>query len=92
MFIATFNNISVIGGGNRSTRRKPPTCRRSLTNSYIMLYRVYLVLAGFEPTTLHQAWTHFKSSMCSVYKEGHPVYEKLRSMISLHKPDNTDVN
>ena len=36
---ATFNNISVIlwwsvliGGGNRSTQRKPPTCRKSLTN------------------------------------------------------------
>jgi hypothetical protein len=38
-FIAIFNNISVfftavnfIGGGNRSTRRKPPTYRKSLTN------------------------------------------------------------
>jgi hypothetical protein len=36
---ATFNNISVIsfqsvfnGGGNRSTQRKPLTCRKSLTN------------------------------------------------------------
>ena len=39
VFHATFNNISVyiedvsfIGGGNRSTRRKPMTCRKSLTN------------------------------------------------------------
>jgi hypothetical protein len=37
VFIAIFNNISVIlwravGGGNRSTRRKPLTCRKSLTN------------------------------------------------------------
>ena len=30
---ATFNNISVkIGGGNWSTRRKPLTCRKLLTN------------------------------------------------------------
>jgi hypothetical protein len=29
VFNATFNNISVIGGGNR---RKPPSCRKSLTN------------------------------------------------------------
>jgi hypothetical protein len=35
---ATFNSISVIswvsfiGGGNRRTRRKPLTCRKSLTN------------------------------------------------------------
>jgi len=38
VFNATFNNISVIswlsfiGGGNWSTRRKQPTCRKSLTN------------------------------------------------------------
>jgi hypothetical protein len=37
VFNATFNNISVIvavsfiGGGNLSTRRKPPTCHKSLT-------------------------------------------------------------
>jgi len=36
---ATYTNIlviyladSFIGGGNRSTRRKPPTCRKSLAN------------------------------------------------------------
>ena len=28
--------VSFIGGGNRSTRRKPPPCRKSMTN--IMLY------------------------------------------------------
>jgi hypothetical protein len=39
MFNATFNNISAIivaisfiGGGNRNTRRIPPTCRKSLAN------------------------------------------------------------
>ena len=39
VFNATFNNISVIswrsvllGGGNRTTRRIRPTCRKSLTN------------------------------------------------------------
>ena len=35
VFNATFNNISVvysfIGGGDQSTQRKPPTCRKSLT-------------------------------------------------------------
>ena len=35
------------GGGNW---RKPPTCRKSLTNC--MLYRVHLAWAGFEHTTL----------------------------------------
>ena len=39
VFNTTFNNISVISwrsvlfhGGNRRTQRKPPTCRKSLTN------------------------------------------------------------
>jgi hypothetical protein len=40
VFNASFNNISVIlwrsviGGGNRSTERKPPTCHKSLTKLY----------------------------------------------------------
>jgi hypothetical protein len=51
---ATFNNISVISwrcfiGGNQ---RKPPTCRNSLTNYHIMLYRLHLGCARFELTTL----------------------------------------
>jgi hypothetical protein len=40
VFNATIDNISVIswmsiliiGGGNRITQRKPPTCRKALTN------------------------------------------------------------
>jgi len=37
--------VSFIGGGNRSIRRKPPTCRKFLTNFYhIMLYRVHLAM------------------------------------------------
>jgi hypothetical protein len=41
VFNATFNNISIInivavgliGGGHQSSRRKPPTCRKSLINT-----------------------------------------------------------
>jgi hypothetical protein len=36
--------IFQIGGGNRSTWRKPLTCRKSLTN----LYRAHLTCAGFH--------------------------------------------
>ena len=42
--------VSFVGGGNQSTRRKPPSCHKSLTNFYhIMLYTS--PWSGFEPTT-----------------------------------------
>ena len=52
----TFNNcfsyimmVSFIGGGNWSTRRKPPTCRKSLTKLYtIILYRAHLIMSGIR--------------------------------------------
>jgi hypothetical protein len=37
----------------KSTRTKPLTCLKSVTNFYhITLYRVHLARAGFEPSTL----------------------------------------
>jgi hypothetical protein len=53
---ATFNNIvavSVVVGGNRSTRRKPPICRKSLTN--------FITLCYIEYTS---QWAVFKLTTC----------------------------
>jgi len=45
--------ISFIGGGNRSTRRIPPTCFKFTDKLYhIILNRVYFAWTGFELTTL----------------------------------------
>ena len=59
IFFAIFNNISVIScrsvllvGRNRSTRRKPPTCRKSLTDYITYCIESTLSIAAFELTTL----------------------------------------
>ena len=45
--------VSFIGGGNWSTRRKPPTCRKSLTNFITLCCIGYTSpWAGFKLTTL----------------------------------------
>ena len=43
--------VSFIGGGNRSTRRKPSTCRKSLTLTYCCIDNISPG-TGFELTTL----------------------------------------
>jgi hypothetical protein len=62
VFNATFNIISVlnivsvsfIGGGNRSTRRKHPTCRKSLKSNNIKSNntKLYMCIQYFKITGL----------------------------------------
>ena len=44
--------VSFIGGGKRSTWRKPLTCRKSLTNYHIMLCRVHLAMSKIRTHTV----------------------------------------
>jgi hypothetical protein len=49
--------VSVIGGGNRSTRKKPPTCRKSLDVLYYCLKRPCKIVFIHKKTinkTTHQ--------------------------------------
>jgi len=48
-------SLSFIGGGNWSTQRKPPTCRKSLKLYCIMLYRVHLAMNGIR---CERHWLH----------------------------------
>ena len=56
-FLQYFSYImaDIIGGGNRSMRRKPPTCRKSLTNLITLSCIEYTSpLTGFELTVIAQ--------------------------------------
>ena len=53
--------VSFIDGGNQSTRRKRPICRKSLTNCHIILYRVHLVMYRIMIISQHR-W-HKKSTL-----------------------------
>ena len=53
--------VSVIGGGNRSTRRKPPTCHKSLTN-----FIIYCCIEYISP------WVEFEFITLVVLAFEHP--------------------
>jgi len=59
VFNTTFNNISGISwrGGNR---RKPPTCRKSMTNFITYLYPVHLTINGIQTHNVSgdRHWLH----------------------------------
>jgi hypothetical protein len=61
-------SVCFIGGGNRSTRRKPLTCHKSLTNFIPTCCIEYTSpLTVFEPTTLVVIGTDCKYSYKSNY-------------------------
>ena len=65
--ISVISWASFIGGGNRSTRRKPLTCRKSMTN--IMLYRVHLAMYVVRmkiAKNCNNIWLKMVEKFCSV--------------------------
>jgi hypothetical protein len=64
--------VSFIGGGNWSTRRKPPTCRKSLTNFITLCCIGYTSpWAGFKLTTLVVIGTDYTGSCKSKHHTQH---------------------
>ena len=54
--------VSLIGGGNRSTRRKTQTAARHGQTYHKVLYQVHIALAGIELTTLVVIGTEYIGS------------------------------
>ena len=61
--------VSFIGGRSRNTRRKPPTCRKSLTNFITCCIEYTLPWTGFEITTLVKIGTDCTGSCKSTYHD-----------------------
>jgi hypothetical protein len=69
--------VSFIGGGNRSTWRKPLTCCKSLTNSYhIMWYQVHLAMRGIQTLNVScdRHWLHMLFETQLSYDHNSPLY------------------
>ena len=86
---AIFNNIvvvSFIDRGNRRSQRKPPTCRKSLTNFITTLYQVCLAWAGFELVVIDTNCTgSCKSNYHTIMTTTAPKSKKDRQYIDQRK-------
>jgi hypothetical protein len=59
--------VSFIGGGKRSTRRKPPTCRKSLIN--------FIILCCIEPVSISKCVESiFTRRLCRWYVSYHTCF------------------
>ena len=74
--------VRFIGGGNRSTRRKPQTCCKSVTN-FITWYCI--VWVGFELTTLMLEQVQYTVKIISMCR-----FKAVIWFCNYSKVDNTD--
>jgi len=84
--------VSFIGGGNRSTRRKPPTCHKSLTNFIWECCIGYISpWTWFELTTLVAIGTDFICSCKSNYHTITTTSSCLNSITTRQIESSSDV-
>jgi hypothetical protein len=70
-YFSSIGRSGIIGGGNRWTRRKPPICRKSLTNFITMVYT--LPWSWFELTTSVVIGTDYIDSCIPTTMRSQPI-------------------
>jgi hypothetical protein len=79
--------ISFIGGGNRTTSRKPQTCRKSLTKFFTYVASSTPRVSGFELTTLVVIGTD-----CTGHDGPHILGFKINIIYSYIKKHSAELN
>ena len=69
--------VSFIGGGNQSAHRKPPTCRKSLTNLITIYKDVKYISPNIDMGACYICLQYMDSH--SIYKEVNPYTEGKRN-------------
>jgi hypothetical protein len=68
--------VSFIGGGNQSTRRKPPTCRKLLNKFLCHMHNVVSVHLAMNGVQTHK-FSQFKWELCGCHISIRHVFKEL---------------
>jgi hypothetical protein len=76
--------VSFVGGGNRDTWRKPPTCRKSLTNLYRVHFLNWILFSSFVENNIQlKTWSFEGGNVVNgiSYAHARPVWLRIQYWI-----------